>query len=122
MRFNDEIKKKIQPRPNREEVGHERSAIKLRKIRKPREKLFPCKVCSKKCPSPSSLKKHILTHTEEKTFSCKICGKMFSEKGNRDVHTLTFIQELRGFSVICVANRTPQNSKSPSTQTGTSGR
>ncbi|GIY86082.1 hypothetical protein CDAR_465051 [Caerostris darwini] len=81
--------KKIQPRPNLEEVGNERSAIKLQKIIKPLEKRFSCNACRKKFPSPSRLKKHILTHTKEKTFSCKICGKKFLEKGNMHVHILT---------------------------------
>ena len=50
------------------------------------EKLYQCKVCSKKFLDNSKLRRHSLVHSGEKPFRCDICNKKFSLDFNLRTH------------------------------------
>ena len=50
------------------------------------EKLFVCKICSKKFLDNSKLRRHSLVHSGEKPYTCKICNKNFSLDFNLRTH------------------------------------
>ena len=47
-----------------------------------------CEVCYKGFTTPSSVKRHMLTHSGDKPYACKDCGRRFSQPRSLKLHLL----------------------------------
>jgi len=67
------------------------NSIDIRLLTRTEERPHVCMICAKGFWTPSTLKRHILTHTGEKNYTCDIinCGKCFGQSYQLKRHMLT---------------------------------
>ncbi|KAK6461596.1 hypothetical protein DFJ63DRAFT_314227 [Scheffersomyces coipomensis] len=81
------------------------TAIKVPKIRKPREKKIPvvkpiidekiCPICDKEFPTSIECKNHKRSHSKPKIHKCEICHKAFSQMPNLEYHYTIIHKDLQ---------------------------
>ena len=52
-----------------------------------------CAYCTKRCSSPSELKRHVVIHTGQKDYHCHLCDYSAARKGDLTVHIRRHLKE-----------------------------
>lgn len=51
-----------------------------------KRKLYMCRICCKKFPTPYKLSRHSVTHSGIRPYKCTLCSKTFTQRGHLKVH------------------------------------